>query len=490
MDQETLQAIQAAVSGAVSAMLPQQGDPRARFKHDIPNLTTPTTNLMHGPGGIFGAAGLERDVFSTRIKPRGLMSVLPAHPSVDMNPVVPYLTGITADASSSEKSAVCDPPIVAGNLKSCFQGSAFGRVERKTAPLELNQIGQRVNRGEFYDLRIVNDPLLNDSFGMPSVPLNFQQVLAREVLARFLTVGASFENSLGTMVWAGNPANNTLGGGYMEFNGLQRLITTGIRDILTNALCPSLDSDVKNFNYLPLETNANAIFAALTMIYRFVRHNAIGMGFMPVQWAWVMREELFNQLVDVWPCAYNTYQCTTASASNPNFTDGAAMKAMADEMRAGLTLKIDGVTLPVIIDDFIPEQTNVNNGNVPAGNWASDIYLLPLTVIGGREVTYFEHFDYDQANGVLDAIADGRLGPSTYTSDGGRFLWTTEQTLWCFDWAAKIEPRLRLLTPHLAGRLQNVMYHPLQHFRTPQPGSAYFANGGNTSGSWNPYYGG
>lgn len=484
MDKETLQAIQAAVQGAVQGLAPQLS--RAKYKHDLATPIVPTTNLMHGPGGIFGQPGLERDVFSTRIKPKGLMSVLPAHPANDMNPIVAYLTGITADQSSVEKDAVCDPPIAAGELKSCYQGAQFGRVERKTEPLELNSIGQQNTRGEFYDLRIVNDPLLNDSFGMPSVPKSVQGVLMREVLARFLTVGASFENALGSMVWSGNPANNTAGGGYKEFDGLQRLVKTGIEDIMGAGACPSLDSDVKNFNFLALEDNADAFFKAVTMITRFVRHNAIRMGFNPVQHALVMREEMFNQAADVWPCTYNRYACASASASQPNFTDGASMKAMADEMREGYFLRIDARDYPVIIDDYIPELAE-GNPNVPAGSWASDLYVLPLTILGGREVTYFEHFNYDIANGVLGAIADGRLGPQTYTSDGGKFLWTTEQTLWCFDWAAKIEPRLRLLTPHLAGRLQNVRYHPLQHFRTPQPGSAYFADGGRVGGDFAPY---
>ena len=75
--------------------------------------------------------------------------------------------------------------------------------------------------------------------------------------------------------------------------------------------------------------------------------------------------------------------------------------------------------------------------------------------------TFFEYFDYSAMNGVMQAIRDGML-QNEFWSDGGRYLWTTQRTLWCVDWAAKIEPRLRLLTPHLAGRIQNVQYGSTQ----------------------------
>ena len=35
---------------------------------------TPTTNLIHGPGGLFGIAGLDNQVISARIAPLGIAS--------------------------------------------------------------------------------------------------------------------------------------------------------------------------------------------------------------------------------------------------------------------------------------------------------------------------------------------------------------------------------------------------------------------------------
>lgn len=455
------------------------------YKHDLPTPISPTTNLLHGPNGLFGQAGVEQQVFSTRVRPTGLSSVLPARASNDTNPIVGYITGFTDDESAAEKVNVCDDPLQSGSIKNCFQGTIFGRIERKTQTLELNALGQRTNRGEFMDLQLVNDPLGESDFGTPTGPRDFQSVLQSEVNARLMLLGVAFQNKIGDLNWTGNPANNT-SGGYAEYLGLESLVTTTHTDVITSVSCPSLASDVKDFNYHTVETNSAELFNVLTMIYRFVKHNARTMGFDPVTWAWVMRSDLFQQITDIWPCVYATYRCA-GSAGNPNGTDALVMRQMSREMQNGQYLTIDGINIPVILDDYIPEATNTNNANVPAGSFASDIYLLPLRVRGNIQVLFFEYFNYDGPNGAMQAVRDGRLGNEVYSSDGGRFLWTHERTLWCVDWAAKIEPRLRLLTPQLAGRLQHVMYAPLQHFRSPIPGDAYFVNGGNTTASFAPY---
>jgi len=460
-----------------------------KYKHDLPTGFTLTTNYMHGPGGIFSAPGVERDVFATRIQPRGLLSMLPAQGTVDQNPIQPYLTGFT-DESGDEADAVCDDCVQAGEIKSCFQGTFFGRVCRETEPLELNRVGQRINRGEFMDLRLVNDPLLsNDLMTVPgSVPKSTQSVLNREVLARWLTLGVAFENKLSKLIWTGNPTNNSAGGGYMEYSGLESLVATGHTDVLTSTSCPSLDSDIKDANYASVEDDALTIYYLLQMIYRYVRHNAEHMGMLPVQWVWVMKDALFRQLTDRWPCVYATGRCNATANDLSANVDAMVMRRMSDELYNGRYLTVDGVNIPVVLDDYIPYETAATDANLDPGEFLSDIYLLPLTVRGGRPVTYMEYFDYSAANGTMQGIMDGRL-TNEYWTDGGRFLWTFSRTNWCVNWKAKIEPRLRLLTPHLAGRLQNVKFAPLQMFREPDPDQAYFVDGGNVAGSsgWVPY---
>ena len=469
--------------GQAIAQAQNGNDPR--LKHSI-SSPSPTTNLMHGPGGIFGVSGLDQDLFSTRVKPSGLLSVLPAFSSRTMNPIVGYLTGLTA-AGATQPDAVCDDPPDAGQLKSGTLTAQFGRVSYKSEDLEVNRIGQIINRGEFTDLRVVNDPILDEHFGVPdTVDGNATRAILQEVMARLLTVGVAFENALSQMVWAGNPTNNTAGGGYKEFPGMDILIGTGKVDALNGVALPSLDSDVKDFNYQLVDGSSPTIVEALTYLYRFVKHNAITMNMMPTQWAFVMREELFYELSAVWPCIYDTWRCNVQGDNSRVFVDGRAEVEFRDKMRTGQFLLIDGVQIEVIFDTGIVEENgsagsaNFNANLLDGAQFASNIYLVPMTVVGGRPVTFLEYFDYSGSGGAMEGIAQGNFS-SEFWTDGGRFLWTKQHTNWCVNWLAKIEPRLRLLTPHLAGRLDNVAYQPLQHTRDPFNDDPYFVDGGNTS---------
>lgn len=457
-------------------------------KHDLPSGYTLSTNWMHGQNGIFGAAGVSQDVFSTRVIPRGIFEVLPAMGARDTHPVVGYLTGFTA-GDTDQQDAPCDEPGSAGNIKSCFQGSAFGRLMRETDPIQLDRIGEIVNRGEMTDLRVVNDPILNSSLFTPNgMAPAATRAIRQEVLAKFLALGADLESILCPQLWTGDPTNNSDNGGYQEFNGFQNLVTTTHTDVLTGTSCPSLASDVKDANYLSVSDNAAAIFHYLTTIYRYVKHNAEVMRFMPVQWVWVMPDSLFRELSDYWPCVYSSYRCNATGNDLNNNTDALVMRQMSDAMYNGRYLQIDGVRIPVVVDDCMPVDTNTTNANVPNPCMAADIYLLPMVVRGGQRVTYVEYFDFNGPMGVQEALAAGFATDEVMVSDGGRFLLTKSRTYVCMQWQALTKLRLRLLTPQLSGRLQNVVWCPLQAFRQPFPNQPYNIDGGNTTGSWDPYY--
>lgn len=459
-------------------------------KHDLPSGFTLTTNLMHGVNGIFGGTGLSQDVFSTRIHPRGLMALLPAFGARDTNPMVGFLTGFTSgDASSSYQDAPCDDPPTAGNVKSCKIGSAFGRFMAATDPIQLDRIGEIINRGEFTDLRVVNDPILDSSLIVPSgMSPSATRAIRQEVLARFLALGAYMEQVLCPQLWTGDVTNNSTNLGYKEYQGFQNLVTTSHVDVETNTSCPSLDADVKDANYTKVEDNAALIFYWMTTMYRYVKFNAERMRFMPVQWVWSMPDSLFRTLTDYWPCVYASFRCGATGNDLSNNTDALRMREMSDAMYNGNYLTIDGVKIPVVTDDCMPIDTNTTDASVPNPCMASDIYLVPLTVLGGRPVTYMEYFDFNGPNGVAEAVAAGWASNDVMVADGGRFLITKSRTYTCMQWEVLTKLRLRALTPMLAGRLQNVVWCPLQMTRQPFPNDSYFSNGGNTTGDHDPYY--
>lgn len=445
---------------------------------------TPSYPYIHGPGGAFSTPGLSRDIISTRVEPKGLASALPARGSVQVQPLFPYITGFKAPTGSNP-SNVCDDPKTAGPLKTCWQTAEFGRYSFQSRELEVNRVGQRVNRGEFDDFVFVN-PLIGPSEGggnemtMPASARG-RVLLANEMRMRMLEMGIDFQDVLTQQVYTGNPSNNSAGGGYQEFPGLDILIGTTKIDAKTGTPCASLASDIKNFQYdLVSAGGGQTIVNVLTYMMRMLAWNASRMNFGGTEFALVMRPQLFNELSAVWPCAYMTYGCGVQPNTQTNLMVGANDQLnLRDSMRNDRFIPIDGIRYRVILDDAIPEDNRTDNALIPITGFASDIYVVPLTIRGGTmPALYWEYFDYSATNGTMEAIREAGFDNS-YWTDGGKYLWARKPIVnWCTQVIAKTEPRLVLLTPHLAGRVLNVSYNPLQHERDSHFSDMYFVDGG------------
>lgn len=476
MKPEILQALAvlagaAQAGGALSSLGPQYRAVSA----------TPSLPYYTGPGSLFGTPGLERDVFSTRILPMGLADRLPVMTSNVMHPLFAYLTGFTS-GTGSEPAGVCDDPPTPGAGKSCYQTAQFGRFSRQTRVFDIDRLGQQINRGEFQDQRIVNDPLLGGMGGI-TYPSNIGGSVSnfrQEVAMRMIELGVEFQNWMSRQLYEGNPVNSNAGGGYKEFAGLDILIGTDKVDAMTGANCPSLDSDIKDFNYARIDSAAEQMITQLSYLMRYLAYNAEHMNMGVVNHVFVMRPALFWELTAVWPCQYMTYRCLTTN-NNMAVVDAADMVRMRDDMRAGNYLVLDGKRYDVILDSNIREETNTTSARVTSGCFASDIYIVPLTVRGGMPVTYWETRNYRDS---LALAADMGPGLETYFwTDDGRYLWHRKPPQnFCMQYVAKIEPRLILRTPHLAGRLTNVQYCPLQHERDVRNSDPYFVNGGVSTG--------
>lgn len=452
------------------------------YKHTTPS-GTPATPYLHGPGGLFGVSGLEQDVFHSRIQPRGLLSVLPMRPSRTTNPLFAYITGFLGE-SGSNPTGPCDDGPTAGALKNCIQTAQFGRYTYTTRELEVNRVGQQTDRGEFFDLRVINDPLAAQMATWFGGMLSGQnQILAgQEMLARMIELGVAFQNKLVRQVYIGNPANNSATpGGYAEFPGLDILIGVNKVDALTDADCDALNSDIKDFNYGLIGNASPDIVEFVTYLYRYLQRNAEGMNFGETRWVLTMRRDLFFELTAVWPCSYLTYRCSfrVSDGTQVNNVSAADQVAMRDAMRTGNYLLINGEQVPVVLDDGILEETEGDVAAINQGEYASDIYFIPMTVRGGMQVTYLEHLDYTMA--LQDVRSNARY-QTDFWSDGGAFLHHRKPpTNWCAQVLSKIEPRIILRTPQLAGRITNVRYRPMQHTRDALPTDPYFVDGGQST---------
>lgn len=435
---------------------------------------TPTSYYNHGTNGLFAQQGINQDVIATVVRPTGMLEVLPAYATVYTNPYFAYLTGFRAD-TGDEPSTACADCVVAGLAKACYQTAQFGRYCRETRELDIERVAELVNRGEETGLRLVN-PVLGDVNAF-SPSLTRQNFFASEIARAMVEVGVSFERVLGPQIWQGNPANN-IGAGYAEFPGLDILIATGKVDAFTNTSCPSLNPDIKDFNYQDVCSGTPSIVHTMTYMARYLKKNASTMGMDPVGWVIAMREELFYELTACWPCSYLSYRCSVTDGANidpvPSF-DTAQAVAMRDAMREGKYLLIDGMRWRVVLDDGIAEDTNVNNANLQPGEFASDIYFIPMTVRSNFQATYLEYFDFSQAQETVNFAGLNNIFKIT---DAGKFIWNTSWVNNCFLIRGVIRPRIILLTPQLAGRITNVKYTPLQHTRQPFPTDGYFVDGG------------
>ena len=432
-----------------------------------------TATPLHGVGGIFATPGLERDVITAHVRPYGIASILPHLPSTSEDPRFATLTGFTAAAGSEPTHACENAP--AGYMKGCNLTARFGLVRRDTQTIEMDKVMLRVNRGDFTDL-VLRGRVLGLS-GLEPSGLDEDKILNIITMSEMVTAAVGIERLLNVQTWQGNPSV------VNQFHGLDLQIATGQVDADTNTACPALDSDVKNYNYGTLGSN---IVTYLSQLEWFLRYNAMTMGLEPVEWVIAMRPDLWFELTSVWPCAYNTTRCEGVLGANAEVTVmGNEMVAERDAMRNGHYIDINGRRYRVIEDTGIFEHNSTNNANLIPGEFASSIYMVPLTITGGFPSTYFEYIDYRQAQANISLL---RGLEEFFWTDSGKYSWAIEQTKWCFKLSLKNESRIILRAPQLAGRIDRVKYSPLQHLRDSDPASSYFADGGVSTRAANPFY--
>lgn len=422
-----------------------------------------TANPLHGSTGLFSVSGMEREILTAHVRPEGIGSTMRLLPSNSENPVFGSITGFT-DVTGDEPDNACDDA-PSGYMKGCNLTARFGMLRRDTNTIEITKVMRKINRGDFTDLI-----LLGSVLGLTNLEpsgLNEGQILNILTMSEMVNVGVQTERALSRQIWQGTYGTGT------EFAGLDSQIATGQVDAETGALCPAMDSDVKNYNYQLV--GAGIVTYVATMEW-YLRNNADKMGLSPVQWVLAMRPELWEELTALWPCAYHTNKCASQTETGSTvFLDGRDNTRERDAMRNGMYIDINGRRYPVVVDDGIFEHNSTNNAQLIPGQYASSLYFVPLTVRGGFPVTYRQYLDYRGAEPdrrLLRGLED------FFWTDSGVFTWALEQIKWCFKLSLMTEQRIILRAPQLAGRIDAIAYEPLQHLRSPYPDDPYFADGG------------
>lgn len=459
------------------------------------SATTPQVVPPHGPNALFNTPGLGRTIVNA-----GLISPLPGlygsleamghvHTTRFINPVFPMLTGQTA-STGDEPTENCAPGRRPGNLKICKQTWAFGQLTMTSQVVSLHDAGQVNNTGESLDLQLIGNPFAD----LPNtgIAVNPRDLFLRREAKAMVELINAFRRDYCGLTFTGNPANTAASaGGYKEYNGLDRLINTGYKDSETGIACAAADSTiVTNLSGLAIESNSEEFVSTLVEAYDYVKYLAAQLTLGEISWAFVMRRGAFRALTEIWPCTYRTYRCnlTENNAARVNL-DGNAMANMVVEMRKGEYLLIDGIEVPVIIDDCQPE-TFVNNASAGGGTWTSDIYLVPLkgSAFSGDEyspsgqITFLDFFDYNAPGAAADVITGLGVQSTAQVSRDGRYLIIKEPpTRGCYDIQIWTRPRLINRAPFLSVKFEDVRYQKRFQERGFTPGGPYTLNGGSYS---------
>lgn len=447
---------------------------------------TPTAVYANGPGGILNSP-MNPKIINAMVMPHlGLQTHIPVRGSVYLNEQRGIFTGVTA-GTGSNPTAVCDPWPVPGNLKMIRITTPFGRDGFSTDTINLTdpRIGGLVNRADFKDFSLVGDPI-NGTEGVivPTEPSSAgRNPLASEFAAQMFKFKIGYFRKHGRIFYTGNPVNNVYQSSqlvYGEAPGLNILVNTGYQDANTGALAPAADSLVRAFG-ANVNTSGVALVQVLTGMYRRQNKRANDTGLSPVKFAFVGSEQLFYELTAQWPCAYQTYRCTIANATDQRVISIDNQIAMTNEMRTGSYLLIDGIQVEWISDDGIAEVETT-------GTFASTIFLVPLTYLGGTPALWTEYFDFNNADSVEMRNAFSAQNEFVVT-DNGRFFWIKRKNGACVSMDAVEMSRVILEVPFLAARLTDVRYTPvIQTVSGWTDAGGRFYNGGGTTTPVQTFY--
>jgi hypothetical protein len=484
---------------------------KAQGQKNDPAATAGVGPYGHGAGGLFNIPETNDGVFSAFIQPMGALAKIPVLTSDPFGPpdvgsefggydaeFDSLITGVTEGALedfANQPTAECDDYPVGGLMKVCTTVNTRGRFGAGIRPLNLERAGQRESRVDPNWLRVINQsPGLQGLFDVPGNTPSLGGTLVNELSRRMYETAVSFNRMFAPRVWTGTPANNS--GQRRDIVGLDVHINTGNKvDYRTSAVCTAANSVVRDFAFNDVDAADRYLIEQIEDAeYNAVEWNGGRMGLGQISGLIFMRPELWRRVAAIWPVqrVFDGLREMENFSSGRIMLDGNALVSARDELRNNPKMVINGRTYEVCLDDTMPQDTPNTRSELSPGQYSSDIVFVPMTVMGGAQVTFWNYFRQNNANS--EAIASIPGGGFTFTTDNGLFRWYVNFRNGCLEMNFKFQPQLKLKTPMVAWRLNNVAVTPVSHPRDWDPNSDYFANGGNTNSpvenqyysSWSP----
>ena len=101
----------------MTQLTPQLTPDAVRLMNVMASMTmkdagTTTGSMLHGPGGLLGVPGLNKQIVNAMILPKGVAGRIPVMKSVNTNELFPIFTGQLASSGSEPTGACADWPTV------------------------------------------------------------------------------------------------------------------------------------------------------------------------------------------------------------------------------------------------------------------------------------------------------------------------------------------------------------------------------------------
>jgi hypothetical protein len=443
-------------------------------KHD-PTAGASTFNYVHGPGGMFSEPGIRPEMHSALQRANTFLDNVPWFKSEVINEKISILTGQLAAEGTNAANTCSDPPFP-GDLKKCTRLSEFGKLFLKTKKVDITEIGRRNDRADV-ERRIQNfastdSPLVPDLLRKPG--LNLMSTSAQALL----TLGVEVERIVAQLEIDGNAATvagaSTTLGVITEFDGLSLLVKTGHTDLSTSTACPAADSHVITWNRSIDGTFEGLnIMEMLNDVYYSRKTLADEVGMTGTRWALVMDKRLFRALTFIAACTYAHTRCTDFNAGTPGQRDQSEVEARQREFKRGQYLPLDGDNVPVLFTSGTEVSIPDQSGN----DQVADLFLVPMAWSGGPLI-FGEYFPLDnQYIQEWDATAN----QNRQSLNSGMFLTAARSDGFCDELLLTSIMRLRLDTPFLAARIDDITFNSYRGYRDFEPGATFHYDGGVTS---------
>lgn len=425
---------------------------------------------LYQEGGIFTYPFAGGPVFSAVQQPRTFLSVLPFRESRIENEVTEILTGVT-DASGENAENVCGDPPTPGNLKVCRTNLIFGKAFIGSKVVDVTEVGGQqhwaANERQIQNFAMSSDPLVPDPLRITNVSfasdaaLRLYEVatMLRRILARIEVDGDSSVASASAEL-----------GWIREFSGLSRLIKEDYVDVGGGA-CTAVDSLVVDWSAaVDAEVNGLTLAQAMNDIYFAKKQLAFEVGMEGTQFAVVMDMRLFRAVAFLFACDFVHTRCGDASDAEPISRTADQISARFRDYTRNQYLPLEGDNVPVLFTSGADVDTE-------ADPFTASWFLVPMSW-NGRPLIEIEYFNL--SNSVAQEF--NRIGNTTARmySNNGLYAFATRSNGFCDQLLAVTKMRLKLWTPFLAARIDNIEFNSYLGYRGWDPAGTSFYNGGTT----------